>query len=80
MQKKAEKLKKNTGVEISYLTRMGMAAEEILEEEKNADMIIMGIKTVSKLSEYILGSVTTSILGKATIPVIAVPEGSPFLS
>src|SRR3989344_9655075 len=78
LQKKADQLTKNTGVNISYSAKMGMAVEEILDEEKNADMIIMGIRTVGKLSEHILGSISTAILRKATIPVIIVPEGAKF--
>lgn len=78
LQKKADQLKKNTHVEISCITKMGMATEEILEEEKNANMIIMGMKKVGKLSEYILGSITTSVLGRTTIPVLVIPENVKF--
>ncbi len=78
LHKKSSQLKKNTHVEISYKAKLGMAIEEILEEEKSADMIIMGMRKVGKLSEYILGSITTAILGKTTIPVLIVPENAKF--
>lgn len=78
LQKNAEKLRKNTTVQISYSVKMGMATDEILEEEKNVDLIIMGMRTVGKLSEYLLGSITTAVISKTAKPVIIVPEGIKF--
>lgn len=78
LRKKAAHLKKNSGVEISCIARMGMAVDEILEEEKNANLIVMGIRNVSKLSEILLGSITTTILRKTNTPLLVVPENIVF--
>lgn len=42
-------------------------------EENNADMIIMGTLGNVAFKEKLMGSVTAAIIGKATIPVLAVP-------
>lgn len=78
LRKKAAHLKKYSGVEISYIARMGMAVDEILEEEKKANLIVMGIRNVSKLSEFLLGSITTAILRKTNTPVLVIPENIKF--
>jgi len=41
--------------------------------ENNADMIIMGTLGDSAFKEKLLGSITAAVIGKATIPVLAVP-------
>lgn len=78
LKKLANRLKKNTTVEISCKAVMGMAAEEILEEEKKSNLIVMGMKGAGKLSELILGSITTATLRKATIPTLVIPEKIKF--
>lgn len=78
LRKEAALLKKNSGVEISYLAKMGMAVDEIIEEEKKADFIVMGMRNVSKFSEVVLGSITTAILKKTNTPVIVIPYGYKF--
>jgi len=74
LKKEAAHLKKLSGVEVKYMAKMGMAVDEILEEEKNADIIVMGMHGASKLSEVLMGSITTATLRKAKIPVLVIPE------
>lgn len=78
LKKLANRLKGNSNVEISCKAVMGMAVEEILEEEKKSNLIIMGMRGASKLSELILGSITTATLRKATIPTLIIPEKTKF--
>ncbi len=75
LKKEAAYLKKMTNVEVTYLAKMGFAVDEILEEEKNSSLIVMGMKGASAISEALMGSITTAILGKATVPVLVIPEG-----
>lgn len=74
LKEKASQLKKIANVEIACVTRLGMAADEILEEEKKADFIVMGMYGAGMLEETILGSIATSVLRKARIPVLIIPE------
>lgn len=67
-------LKRRTGMEVAYKAKMGLAGDDILEEEKNASFIIMGMHGAGKLSELLLGSITTAILRKAKTPVLVIPE------
>lgn len=74
LKKEATHLKKIAGVEVSYKAKMGFAVDEILEEEKNATLIVMGMQGASKLSEVLMGSITTSTLRKTKAPVLVIPE------
>ncbi|QZE12705.1 universal stress protein [Halosquirtibacter laminarini] len=59
----------------------GIAEETIIDyvEEVNYDLIIIGNKGRSN-SDYWFGSVTSHIISKAKVPVIAIPEDSSFIS
>lgn len=78
LNKDATSLKRKTGAEIKCITKMGFAVDEILEEEKNAILIVMGMKGASKLSEELVGSTTTATLRKATVPVLVIPEKAKY--
>lgn len=74
LRNEANRLKKIANVEIKCITRLGMAVDEILEEQKSADFIVMGMRGAGKLKETILGSIATATLRKAEIPVLVIPE------
>jgi len=78
LKKLASHLKGNTKVEITYKAVMGMAVEEISEEEKTANLIVMGMKGAGKLSEIVLGSIATATLRKAKIPTLIIPAHTKF--
>lgn len=78
LKKTAAYLKKKTGVEVKYIAKMGLAADAILEEGKKAAIIIMGMHGANKLSETLIGSITTSTLRKATVPVLVIPEKAKY--
>ncbi len=74
LKKEATHLQKESGIEVRYIAKMGMAVDEILEEEKTADLIVMGMHGANKLSQALMGSITTATLRKATTPVLVIPE------
>jgi len=74
LNKEVKRLTKKGGVEIKHLAKMGFAIDEILKEEKNADFIVMGMKGANKLSDALMGSITTEMLRKANIPILVIPE------
>lgn len=74
LKKEASLLKKKTGIEVGYEAKMGLAVDEILEKEKNISMIVMGMKGANKLSEALMGSITTATLREAQTPVLVIPE------
>lgn len=49
-----------------------------LVEETEAEGIFMGTQGASGIQQVIMGSNTASVIGKATCPVYAIPEGSNF--
>lgn len=71
-------LEKKTGVKVNYLAKIGFAVEEILDEEVNATMIVMGMRDASKLSEILIGSITTSVIKKSKKPIFVIPEEARF--
>lgn len=68
------RLKRKSAVKITCKTSMGLAVDEIVKEEEGVDFIVMGMTGAGRLSEMILGSVTTAALKKIKTPVIVVPE------
>lgn len=74
LREEARRLKKIARVEITCVTRLGMAVDEILEEERNADFIVMGMRGAGKFEETILGSIATATFRKAKIPVLVIPQ------
>ena len=61
--------------EIFTFTRIGNIKEEILilAEEWSADLIIMGSNGRSGFDHFISGSVSESVIRKATCPVLVIP-------
>jgi nucleotide-binding universal stress UspA family protein len=61
-------------------SRLGFAVETILSyaEEVEADMILMGTQGSNGLADVILGSITSSVIERSSLPVMAIPEGCNF--
>lgn len=66
--------KTKTSVDIKYKAKMGLAADEIKNEENGAEFIIMGMTGAGKLLGSVFGSITTATLKKVSKPLIVVPE------
>lgn len=75
-----EILNRNNKIEIECITSSGFAVDDIIEIENKykPDLIIMGMKGAGKLSEFLLGSVSTSLIERTTLPVLVVPEKAKF--
>lgn len=56
----------------------GFANDEIISEiiKTKCDLVIMGMKEISALKHFFIGSNTTKVLEKSTCPVLVVPENS----
>ena len=67
-------------LDIECISRAGFASEEIKDTatEKNADLIVMGIKGVGTVSEFLIGSTTTDMMKKCSVPVMSIPENCSF--
>lgn len=52
----------------------GPAAQVLLDQAADAAMIVLGSRSHRALSRAVLGSVTSSVLHHATVPVVVVPE------
>lgn len=61
-------------------SRLGFAVETILSyaEEVDADMIMMGTQGSNGLADVILGSITSSVIERSNLPVMAIPDGCTF--
>ena len=68
------------GVKYQVGSRLGFAVETILSyaEEVEADMILMGTQGSNGLADVILGSITSSVIERSSLPVMAIPEGCSF--
>jgi len=79
----AEDLKEaypNMAENIHYNTTMGFAADEILSValKMGVDAIVVGTRHTERVQRILLGSVLGTVLEKASVPVIAVPDHVAF--
>lgn len=79
LRKEAEQLHATYKVEVEWLVRIGIASDEIkaLAAEKNADLIVMGMKGAGGLDK-IIGSTTTNVVRKVKVPVLVIPEKATY--
>lgn len=65
----------NKNYEVFTFTRIGNIKEEILllANEWSADLIVMGTNGRSGFDHFISGSVSESVIRKASVPVLVVP-------
>ena len=67
-------------IEIECVVKAGKIIETIVKEakERNIDMIIMGTKGASGISEVIFGSNTEEVIVKTKVPLLAIPENGVY--
>lgn len=65
---------------IENITKSGFLINEIADivEDKNVDLIVMGISDAGKFSELILGSHAIGVIKNTTCPTLIVPEGATY--
>lgn len=66
------------GVQRSHELLLGLAADKIVEQAKDADLVIMGSTGETDLLEEVFGSVVTSVVERAEADVLIVPTGAVF--
>lgn len=78
--KDAIRLSTEGKINVTSVHRPGFAADEIsiAAGEINADLIVMGIKGSTSSAAVFMGSVTTSVIRNAKVPVLSVPENARF--
>lgn len=77
------KLKENDkykDLNISTILQSGLPTTSLLDQitTQKPDLIVMGTKGATGNRNALLGSVTTSVITKSEVPVLAVPNGSSF--
>lgn len=67
-------------VPISYNILVGNARSEIdnFSHAFNPDLIIMGVKSSSRLERFIMGSLAKDLLQRVSFPILAIPEYACF--
>lgn len=64
-----ERAPTRTGVQ----ARIGIPAEELLAQAKDADLLVVGTRGAGGFTRMILGSVSTAVVHHAACPVLIVP-------
>lgn len=76
-----KEIEKNFGqVEIENVTTIGFAVEEIIDvvKQQKIDLVVMGTKGASGMTEILIGSNTADVIEKCHCPVLAIPAESHF--
>jgi nucleotide-binding universal stress UspA family protein len=69
-----EQKAKSEDVQVESIIREGNTVQEIIKlaKEGNFDLMVMGVRGVSKLRELLLGSVSEGVMKHASCPVLVV--------
>ncbi|MFN8143735.1 MAG: universal stress protein [Bacteroidia bacterium] len=67
-------------VEIENITTIGFAVEEIIAavKDQKIDLVAMGTKGASGMTEFLIGSNTADVIEKCHCPVLAIPAESKY--
>jgi nucleotide-binding universal stress UspA family protein len=78
----ADHLNSLNAMPVEILAKEGPAPHAILTaaKERNADLIIAGMKGSGKATRKFFGSTVTSLAGKTTVPILVIPEGTGYKS
>lgn len=79
LKREADRLSQQFGLKVESLVRIGIPSDEVkvLTEEKQIDLIVMGMKGLGGLDKMI-GSTTINAVRKVKVPVLIVPHDVPF--
>ncbi len=70
----------DSGIEIKLITKAGFAVDCILDqiENKETDLVVMGIKGHTNAFDVAIGSNSTTLLKQTKCPVLVIPDGAEF--
>ncbi|HET6225839.1 MAG TPA: universal stress protein [Bacteroidia bacterium] len=78
LKREVARLKRKTGVGVKHISKMGLASDIILKEEKTASCLVMGMSGSNSASELLIGSVTTTVMRQSKKPVFVIPEKASY--
>jgi nucleotide-binding universal stress UspA family protein len=80
LEKKIIEENKADGLEFMSIVRQGLVVDEVISitEDEKVDLIVMGTHGSSGITEIFLGSNTSSVIEKAPVPVLAIPDDFKF--
>ena len=80
LRKLADEITKNYGIEVTHITGPMPASDFLLTtfHQTKASLVVMGMRELSKLDQWLFGSTTSSVINEAAFPVIVVPENRPY--
>jgi len=72
-----EEIKAYSGVDAEMICEFGFATDMICRKasEFNVDFVCMGTKGASNVIEQMIGSITSEVIKKTRVPVLAIPSG-----
>jgi nucleotide-binding universal stress UspA family protein len=72
----------STNLSVDCICQLGFAVDEIIDHASlmKADLIVMGMQGASFVSEKLIGSVTTSVIQRSKVPVLAIDQKVKFRS
>ena len=76
LQKLAESVSKDFGIPAEGIFTTGLAVDRIINEEKRADLIILGMNGAGNAARF--GSVATGILNRTRKPVLFIPAKATY--
>lgn len=76
----AASLTEATGVTVRSLVTIGMVADEVFYQAKEAaaDLVVTGMKGENTAIDKLIGSTTAAIIRKSAVPVLVIPAGSVY--
>ena len=72
--KSAEGLGESKPASVTVRAISGLAAQELINASKDADLIVVGSRGGGGFASLMLGSVSTQVVHHATCPVVVVPS------
>ena len=72
--RRADMILSQMGVEISHKVRVGRPSEEIIDEAKDHDIVVMGASGSSAVRKFFLGSIPLKVIEYGVCPVLVIRE------
>nr|AWJ66130.1 putative universal stress protein [uncultured bacterium] len=75
-----EKKEKENLKQVEFMVLEGNVVEQItqISQTKQIDLIVIGTKEKHSLEDYLLGSVSTNLIRKTSLPILIIPQGCTY--